>query len=485
MTQDRLPYRASQRPSKIDRRQGTVCLTSNSALIIALAVTLFASYPITTLAAQPLQEAPVIPSGALGSVRSSSTISLLGVAALPEAGSAVDNRNVLWFAATQPVARVAAVRFDVIGSGFYRPTSTVGARDAAEGTVALRALARLGPVRSWTAVSYGRSSAEGHVGNSGDAIVPVNFLFESRSDSTVMRREDVGKLARAEAGVLTTSGPVEFAFGVSYERVTRVTTERVTHVSEPVVNPSSFATEYSQASERRDLATGIASASFRTGATDWLVSVTTPIASWDDGSSNAPRPLRTPTVASVAFMQPLTAWLSVVGAASTNASTVGSYALRDERADGRRREFAPVVALGVRLSGFSARNRTGEPRGVLAFETRTIGIIDAVTAETIANDSLTIADTETGRELVRVLLVVDAPRAESVELMGDATSWSVTSMSRTRDGKWRAELRVQPGMHRVVVRADGGHWVAPPGLPLSTDDFGSHVGMLIVKLRGN
>jgi hypothetical protein len=34
-----------------------------------------------------------------------------------------------------------------------------------------------------------------------------------------------------------------------------------------------------------------------------------------------------------------------------------------------------------------------------------------------------------------------------------------------------------------MVRADGGQWVAPPGLPLGADDFGAPVGMLLIGGR--
>ena len=84
-------------------------------------------------------------------------------------------------------------------------------------------------------------------------------------------------------------------------------------------------------------------------------------------------------------------------------------------------------------------------------------------------------------DTLRVVLLIDAPRAESVELMGDATQWTVARMSRSKNGRWRAELKLSPGMHRVTVRADGGSWIAPPGLPMGNDDYGSPVGVLIVK----
>jgi 1,4-alpha-glucan branching enzyme len=85
------------------------------------------------------------------------------------------------------------------------------------------------------------------------------------------------------------------------------------------------------------------------------------------------------------------------------------------------------------------------------------------------------------RDTLRVVLLIDAPKAESVELMGDATQWSITQMRRLPNGRWRAELKLSPGMHRVTVRADGGQWIAPPGLPIGNDEYGSPVGMIIVR----
>ena len=84
-------------------------------------------------------------------------------------------------------------------------------------------------------------------------------------------------------------------------------------------------------------------------------------------------------------------------------------------------------------------------------------------------------------DTLRVVLLIDAPRAESVELMGDATEWMVTQMQRAANGRWRAELKLAPGMHRITVRADGGAWIAPPGLPMGSDDYGSPVGMIAVR----
>ena len=164
------------------------------------------------------------------------------------------------------------------------------------------------------------------------------------------------------------------------------------------------------------------------------------------------------------------------------ARTAGPRRLRDDLGAGRNRSFAPVIALGVRLSRLHFFGRGDDtPSGILGFETRTIGSVDSlnVTSTFAAVDSAVLAPDD--RDTLRVLLLIDAPKAERVELMGDATQWTVTQMTRNRNGKWRAELKLAPGVHRITVRTDGGKWIAPPNLPIGNDDYGSPVGMIVVK----
>jgi hypothetical protein len=305
------------------------------------------------------------------------------------------------------------------------------------------------------------------------------------SDTTVTRRVDAGQLARLEAGMVTTYAGVEFAFGMSFERATRVTTQTMT-LDVPRVSmsvPSSAGEVINTASlrtmQRRDVATGIASVGFNTGQTQWLMSVTAPVATWVNNDALAPRAQAVPTVASLAVVQPITGWLSLVGAAATNPATLGGAMLRDELRDRNRSRLSPVVALGVRLSRLPWRDHDGTPTGILAFETRTLGVVDSASLEQVDHGPEDSAMAT--RDTLRVVLLVDAPRAESVELMGDATQWSVTRLRRLPNGRWRAELKLPPGAHRVAVRADGGAWIAPPGLPIGNDEFGSPVGLLIVR----
>jgi hypothetical protein len=431
------------------------------------------------------------PAATIGPVTDAPTFSVLGIASLPDgSGNAIAQRNDVWLGATQSVGRLAGVRFAALASGNVRLQDGVAGGAQAQGLLTLRARTRVGENRLWGAVSYGRSSINGNP-TAGPFNEPNTMSLGGNAlnmpalgDTTVTRRIDVGQLVRGEAGIVTTYAGVEFAFGMSYERANRVTSQAMT-VDIPRVaasvpaNAGQVQSSTLRTVQRRDLATGIASVGFNTGHTQWLMSVTAPVVNWVNSDALAPKPQSVPTVASLAVVQPVTGWLSLVGAAATNAATLGGSMLRDELRDRTRSGFSPVVALGVRISRLPWRDNDGTPTGILAFETRTLGAVDSASIDPHADGR---EDAEAvSRDTLRVVLLIDAPRAESVELMGDATQWNVTRMQRLTNGRWRAELKLPPGAHRVTVRADGGQWIAPPGLPIGNDEFGSPAGMLIIR----
>lgn len=445
------------------------------------------------VAAQVRAEAPVAPAATIGPVTDAPTLSVLGMASLPDgSNSTLAQRSDLWMGATQPFGRLGRVRFSAVGSGTWRVREGVSTDASAQGVVALRARARVGDQRVWSAISYGHSRLDGSpaTGLLGDPSVVAMPGLESRlADTTISRRVDVGHLGRAEAGVVTSAGAVEFSFGLSVEHATRITTQTLmVNDASPVAfgvrgRPSNAgltttSTTYTQRTmQRRDVATGIASMGFDTGPTTWLLSITAPVASWISADPLGPRPQQLPAVASLAVVQPLGGWLSLVAAAATNPSSMGGVNLRDQLSNARNQNFAPVVAIGVRFSRLHDRDANGTPNGILSFEARTLGTVDSLSLEQGPMSASVDGDT------LRVVLLIDAPRAERVDLMGDATEWTVTSMKRNPSGRWRAELKLPPGMHRVMVRADGGRWIAPPGLPIANDDFGGPTGMIVIKAR--
>ncbi|MES2523557.1 MAG: glycogen-binding domain-containing protein [Gemmatimonadota bacterium] len=430
-------------------------------------------------------QSPVAPSSTIGPVTDAPTFSVLGLASLPD-GNQMAGRNEVWFGATQPLGQLGSVRFAAIGSGNWRVRNTVGSNSAYEGIAALRARTRVGKLRMWSAVSYGHIDVDG---TAGGGLLPGRTansppLDGVRADTTVSSRVDVGNIGRAEAGVISNVSGVELSFGFSVERATRVTTQTLTINVDNGLPPVASATSGGSVEtrtirglQRRDIATGIAAMGFNTGSASWLVSLTSPVATWITKDDLSPKPRVAPAIASLAVVQRVSGWLSVVGAASTNSGTVGTSVMRDDIA-GSRKSFAPVVALGFRIAHLPFRNRSDDtPQGILSFETRTIGGIDSASVMQTAPDSAPRADADT----LRVFFLIDAPKAEIVELMGDATGWAVTQMQRTPNGRWRAELKLTPGLHRLTVRADGGRWIAPPGHPVGNDDYGSPVGVITVK----
>jgi hypothetical protein len=71
--------------------------------------------------------------------------------------------------------------------------------------------------------------------------------------------------------------------------------------------------------------------------------------------------------------------------------------------------------------------------------------------------------------------------ARTLELMADFTNWEVVRLEPTDGDRWRVDVPVAPGVHRVAMRVDGGGWAAPPGLPVAADAFAGSVGILTVE----
>ena len=71
--------------------------------------------------------------------------------------------------------------------------------------------------------------------------------------------------------------------------------------------------------------------------------------------------------------------------------------------------------------------------------------------------------------------------AHAVELTGDFTDWAPVRMTADEGGWWSATLPVEPGIHQVQVRIDGGPWQVPPDLPRTTGEFAGEAGVLVVE----
>jgi 1,4-alpha-glucan branching enzyme len=71
---------------------------------------------------------------------------------------------------------------------------------------------------------------------------------------------------------------------------------------------------------------------------------------------------------------------------------------------------------------------------------------------------------------------VRAPGASMVELNGDLTQWEPLALTQTGDGWWIARIPALSGTTEMVLRADRGAWVVPPGVESVSDEFGGRAG---------
>jgi len=74
---------------------------------------------------------------------------------------------------------------------------------------------------------------------------------------------------------------------------------------------------------------------------------------------------------------------------------------------------------------------------------------------------------------------VRAPSASHVELSGDFTRWTPVTLERGKGDRWTVTTRLSPGIHRFVVRVDGGSWLPAPGLPQTVDSYEGTVSVIV------
>ena len=74
---------------------------------------------------------------------------------------------------------------------------------------------------------------------------------------------------------------------------------------------------------------------------------------------------------------------------------------------------------------------------------------------------------------------IRAPSATHVELSGDFTRWTPASLEHGTGDRWTITTRLTPGLHRFVVRIDGGSWLPAPGLPQTVDAYEGTVSVIV------
>jgi hypothetical protein len=166
---------------------------------------------------------------------------------------------------------------------------------------------------------------------------------------------------------------------------------------------------------------------------------------------------------------PAERWAGVSGAwwfGSRTAATVGFGSYPADLA----REFGAGSYATISLRLASRRPEPAERADQPAYR-----VLPPLARPVVAGFAIEPADS--GRRRV----VVRAPGATGVEVMGDFTDWQPVRLRPAGSGQWTVELALSPGVHRLNIRLAGGEWGVPPGIPVVRDDFNGVVGLLTVE----
>ena len=86
-----------------------------------------------------------------------------------------------------------------------------------------------------------------------------------------------------------------------------------------------------------------------------------------------------------------------------------------------------------------------------------------------------------GTSLKPINFYCAAPRARSVELVGDFNQWRPAPMQRSVDGWWRAQVQLGHGHHQYRFLVDGQPRLDPHAAGLARDEHDEHVSLIAVS----
>lgn len=141
-----------------------------------------------------------------------------------------------------------------------------------------------------------------------------------------------------------------------------------------------------------------------------------------------------------------------------------------------RRVYLTLLLLGA---GCSTVGSIARPESRAELQVAPVPSHESVAAP--GRIQLALSQAGDGRWIMRATVT----GASRVEIAGDFSDWDPVALARERANAWTVRVRLAPGVHQVALRADGGSWVAPAGLPTVTDEFGGVAGVLVVPAGGD
>jgi hypothetical protein len=145
--------------------------------------------------------------------------------------------------------------------------------------------------------------------------------------------------------------------------------------------------------------------------------------------------------------------------------------------------ISPMIAVVASAGSPSPRSvaidPAGERRAALALRFSQARSAASVTTLMARAEVFDCVLRRLGEDRYRV--TVRARGARLVELQGDMTQWQPVALQAIGGDRWEGMIEMAPGVHQLSLRADGGSWTPPPGLPTAPDGFGGNVGVVVVE----
>lgn len=148
--------------------------------------------------------------------------------------------------------------------------------------------------------------------------------------------------------------------------------------------------------------------------------------------------------------------------------------------------FTPRVAVAASFGHVLADLARGLPEARYATVGLRVRLHDSHPAAPRATRRPAVAGTapdvlvERGGAAGATLRVLASPSSRVIEVAGTFTEWEPLPLRATGDGAWTLDVPVQAGRHRIMVRVDGGEWMAPANLPAVDDEVGGRVGLFTI-----
>ena len=137
------------------------------------------------------------------------------------------------------------------------------------------------------------------------------------------------------------------------------------------------------------------------------------------------------------------------------------------------------------LRGSDPASRTDAPiRGVASRAAAPSTAAVATSPNSASVDTRLATHAADGVALQPVQLVLRAPEAHRVSIVGDFNGWDASASKMTRDpasGLWSQTLALRPGRHVYAFIMDDSVWIRDPRAPAASDtDFGRPGSVLLV-----